>query len=76
VSLDFDDLISEFTTRNAQREPLQRSVTPSVHTRQTQNNLDPISIQSLKKGVYKKASSFPYFASRTSMKIKNRSTNA
>jgi hypothetical protein len=76
VSLDFDDLISEFTTRNTQTEPLQRSVTSSVHMRQSQDNLDPISIQSLKKRVFKKASSFTCFASRTLGKIKNRPMNA
>jgi hypothetical protein len=38
VSLEPNDLISEFTTRDAQSEPLQRSVTPSRHTRRRQDN--------------------------------------
>jgi hypothetical protein len=71
VSLDFDDLISEFRTRNAQREPPQRSLTPSVHTCQNQNNLDPPSLSRTRKKPV-----FIYFVSRTHGNFKNKSVNA
>jgi hypothetical protein len=75
VSLDFDDLISEFTTRNAQREPLWSSVTPRAHTCQNENKLNLHLSPHFDKESFK-TDSFLLYLGRTHSNSDYRSTNA